>query len=130
MAERPGTCKEAYVSTTESTDPDPSPGANTDWTAVQSGADFQQLRSRLRRFVFPVTIGFLAWYLLYVLLASYAPAFMATKVFGNVNIGLIFGLLQFVSTFAITIVYVRYADRQLDPLASKIRDEVEGGAAR
>lgn len=118
------------MSTTESTDPDPGPGASPDWAAVQSGADFQQLRSRLRRFVFPVTIGFLVWYLLYVLLASYAPAFMATKVFGNINIGLLFGLLQFVSTFAITIAYVRYADRQLDPLASKIRDEVEGGGTR
>ena len=115
------------MSTTET--PDPPQGA-TDWTAVQSSPDFQQLRKRLRGFVFPVTAGFLAWYLLYVLLASYAPDFMATKVVGNINIGLIFGLLQFVSTFAITIVYVRFADRKLDPLAEKIRGEVEGGVAR
>lgn len=117
------------MSTTESTEPAPGSGA-TDWTAVQAGADFQQLRKRLRGFVFPVTAGFLAWYLLYVLLASFAPDFMATKVLGNINIGLIFGLLQFVSTFAITVVYVRFADRKLDPLAEKIRNEVEGGTAR
>ncbi|MDN5915762.1 MAG: DUF485 domain-containing protein [Pseudonocardia sp.] len=97
---------------------------------MQAGTDFQQLRSRLRGFVFPVTAAFLAWYLLYVLLASFAPGFMATKVLGNINIGLIFGLLQFVSTFAITIAYVRFADRKLDPLAEKIRDEVEGGGTR
>ena len=115
--------------TTESTQGDPAGGA-TDWTAVQASTDFQELRSRLRRFVFPVTALFLAWYLLYVLMASYAPEFMATKVFGNVNIGLLFGLLQFVSTFAITIAYVRFADRRLDPLASKIRDEVETGESR
>lgn len=115
------------MSTTESTDP---PSGATDWTAVQSSPDFQQLRKRLRGFVFPVTAGFLAWYLLYVLLASYAPEFMATKVLGNINIGLIFGLLQFVSTFAITIAYVRFADRKLDPLAEKIRGQVEGGKAR
>ena len=42
---------------------------------------------------------FLAWYLLYVLLADYAHDFMSTKVVGNINIGLILGLLQFVSTF-------------------------------
>lgn len=101
------------------------PGA-PDWTAVQAGPDFQELRKRLRGFVFPVTAGFLAWYLLYVLLASFATDFMATPVLGNINIGLILGLLQFVSTFAITVAYVRFADRKLDPLSSKIRDEIEG----
>jgi uncharacterized membrane protein (DUF485 family) len=120
------------VSTTESEQsaggPPPGGGGGTDWTAVQASPDFQELRSRLRKFVFPVTVGFLAWYLLYVLLASYAPAFMATKVLGNINVGLIFGLLQFVSTFVITILYVRFADRRLDPLSSKIREEIEGGS--
>jgi uncharacterized membrane protein (DUF485 family) len=119
------------LSTTESEEsvggPPPGGGGGTDWTAVQSSSDFQELRSRLRRFVFPVTIGFLAWYLLYVLMASYAPSFMAVKVLGNINVGLVFGLLQFVSTFVITILYVRFADRRLDPLSSKIRDEIEGG---
>ena len=65
---------------------------------------------------------------MYVLLASYAPAFMAIKVFGNINVGLIFGLLQFVSTFVITTLYVRYANRHLDPAAEKIREQIEGAA--
>jgi uncharacterized membrane protein (DUF485 family) len=60
-----------------------------------------------------------------VLLASYAPGFMAIKVFGNINVGLIIGLLQFVSTFAITTIYVRYADKHLDPAAEKIRQQIE-----
>jgi uncharacterized membrane protein (DUF485 family) len=73
---------------------------------------------------------FLAWYLLYVLLASYAPAFMAIKLFGNINVGLVFGLLQFVSTFAITFLYVRFADRKLDPLAAQLRSDIEGRTNR
>ena len=83
------------------------------------------LRHRLRKFVFPMSGLFLGWYLLYVLLADYAHGFMATKVFGNINVGLIFGLLQFVSTFVITTLYVRHANRNLDPLAEKLRDEIE-----
>ncbi|MFP5023208.1 DUF485 domain-containing protein [Pseudonocardia phyllosphaerae] len=94
---------------------------------MQSGADFQRLRKLLRGFVFPVTAAFLVWYLLYVVLASFAPGLMATPVLGNINLGLIFGLLQFVTTFAITVAYVRFAGNTLDPLSSKIRDEVEGG---
>lgn len=119
------------MSTTESDERDGSepPGA-PDWAAAQASPDFQELRRRLRGFVFPVTAGFLAWYLLYVVLASFAPGFMATPVLGNINIGLILGLLQFVSTFAITVVYIRFADNTLDPLSSKVRAEIEGGESR
>jgi uncharacterized membrane protein (DUF485 family) len=96
------------------------------WEEAHNSAEFQQLRTRLRRFVFPMTALFLLWYLLYVLLADYAHGFMSTKVVGNINIGLIFGLLQFVSTFVITGLYVRYANRQLDPIAEKIREDLDG----
>jgi uncharacterized membrane protein (DUF485 family) len=104
----------------------PSPSEAQDWEAVQAEPEFQELRRRLRSFVFPVTGLFLAWYLLYVLMASYAPSFMAIKLVGNINVGLVFGLLQFVSTFAITAVYIRYADRKLDPLAEDLRNQIEG----
>jgi uncharacterized membrane protein (DUF485 family) len=103
-------------------------GRPTDpWTAAHASAEFATLRMRLRGFVFPMTAFFLAWYFLYVLLAAFAPHFMAIKVAGNVNLGLIIGLLQFVSTFAITTIYVRFAGRYLDPVSSRIRERVEGG---
>jgi uncharacterized membrane protein (DUF485 family) len=54
---------------------------------------------------------------------------MNTKVVGNFNIGIIFGLLQFVSTFAITMWYVRWADREFDPTADALRERIEGGDA-
>jgi uncharacterized membrane protein (DUF485 family) len=98
----------------------------TVYEEMQSSPEFVELRRKLRRFVFPMSAAFLVWYLLYVLLASYAPGFMAIPVFGNINIGLIVGLLQFVSTFVITTVYVRYANRHLDPAAEKLREQIEG----
>src|ERR1700710_1186438 len=100
--------------------------AETDWEQIQSSPEFARLRKRLRKFVFPVSALFLLWYLLYVVLADYAHGFMATKVAGNITIGLIFGLLQFVSTFVITGLYVRYANRNLDPISDKIRGDIEG----
>ncbi|WP_067566850.1 DUF485 domain-containing protein [Nocardia acidivorans] len=101
-------------------------GPGPDWPQVYDSPEFQRLRRRFRLFVFPMTVLFLAWYALYVLLADYAHAFMATRVAGNITLGLILGLLQFLSTFVITGLYVRYADRQLDPIADDIRAEVEG----
>ncbi len=108
------------------TDQDLGSDPESDWEKVQSGPEFTELRRRLRVFGFPVSALFLLWYLLYVLLADYATGFMGTKLFGNITVGLVFGLLQFVSTFVITGLYVRYANRKLDPLADKIRHEVEG----
>jgi uncharacterized membrane protein (DUF485 family) len=99
------------------------------WAAAQSSPEFTTLRRRLRNFVFPVSALFLAWYLVYVLLADYAHGFMSIKLVGNINIGLVLGLLQFVSTFAITTWYVRYANRQLDPVAEGIRESIEGNTA-
>ena len=92
---------------------------------VQASPEFAQLRAGLRRFVFPMSAAFMLWYLAYVLLASYAPDVMAIPVLGNINLGLVIGLLQFVSTFVITGMYVRYADRRLDPAAARIRDRME-----
>jgi uncharacterized membrane protein (DUF485 family) len=94
--------------------------------AAQASPEFQELRSKLRRFVFPMTAFFLLWYGLYVVLGAFAHDFMATKVFGNVNVGLLLGLGQFVTTFVITGIYVRFANRELDPRAAALRAELEG----
>lgn len=103
-------------------------GPGDNWQQVQASPEFAQLRRRLRTFVFPMTVLFLLWYLVYVLLADYAHGFMSVKLIGNFNVGLLIGLLQFVSTFLITWLYVRYANRKLDPVADKLRADIEGGA--
>jgi uncharacterized membrane protein (DUF485 family) len=123
---------------TESRPSDPAAPAGTapphtpsaeEFATVQASPQFQELRSRLRRFVFPMTALFLVWYLSYVLLGAYAHDFMALEVFGNINVGLLLGLGQFVSTFVITALYVRFANRELDPRATNIRNYLEGGQA-
>jgi uncharacterized membrane protein (DUF485 family) len=96
--------------------------------AVQAQPELAELRRRLRAFVYPMTVAFLAWYLLYVLCSAFARGFMAHKLIGNVNVGLVFGLLQFLSTFGIAYAYSRYASRRLDPLADRLRQQVDGGA--
>jgi uncharacterized membrane protein (DUF485 family) len=99
------------------------------YVAVQDSPEFGALRKAFRGFVFPVTVAFLAWYGLYVVLSAYARGFMSTKVVGHINVALVFGLLQFLSTFLIAWWYTRWADRRFDPRADRIRAEVEGGDA-
>ncbi len=104
----------------------PDVGGQTVYQQVQASEDFQDLRRKFRGFVFPATAFFVIWYFLYVFLAAFAPGFMSIKVIGLVNVGLIFGLLQFVTTFGITIMYVRWANKVFDPRAQAIRARVEG----
>ncbi|OBF14506.1 DUF485 domain-containing protein [Mycobacterium sp. ACS4331] len=109
------------------TDSPPAP-TGAQFLETQASPEFQELRTRLRRFVFPMTVFFLLWYALYVALGAFAHDFMAIRVFGNVNLGLLIGLGQFLTTFVITGLYVRFANRELDPRAEAIRAELEGDA--
>ncbi|QDY11271.1 DUF485 domain-containing protein [Micromonospora sp. HM134] len=110
---------------TDTPTPAPADSAAERYLAVQRSDEFVGLRRALRSFVFPMTVAFFLWYALYVILSAYARDFMGTKLFGsNINVALIFGLLQFVSTFLIAWLYSRYADRKLDPTADRIRAEI------
>ena len=97
------------------------------YVAVQASPEFVALRKTLRGFIFPMTIAFFLWYALYVILSAYARDFMGTVLFGNINVALVFGLLQFVTTFLIAWLYARFADRKLDAIADAIKADVEGG---
>ncbi len=98
-----------------------------DFAAAQRSQAFQKLRKNQRSFILPMTVIFLVWYFLYAILAIYAPGFMAQKIMGNINIGVVMGLLQFASTFLITGLYVRFANRTLDPQAAALRHDLESG---
>ncbi|MGW2639688.1 DUF485 domain-containing protein [Streptomyces sp. NPDC001348] len=99
-----------------------------EFVAVQESAEFGELRRSYRSFAFPLTVAFIAWYLLYVLLSNYAGDFMGTKVAGNVNVALVLGLAQFLTTFLIAWWYARRAAAHLDPKAEAIKSRMEGGA--
>jgi uncharacterized membrane protein (DUF485 family) len=99
-----------------------------EFTEVQDSPEFAELRSSHRSFAFPLTVGFIAWYLLYVLLSNYAGDFMGTKLLGNVNVALALGIAQFLTTFLIAYWYARHAATKLDPKAAAIKSRMEGDA--
>ena len=73
-----------------------------------------------RSFVVPATIFFLAYYMAFILLAGYAPDFMASSVYEGLTVGYCLALTQFVMVFALGIMYLRKSDREYDPLAAKV----------
>jgi uncharacterized membrane protein (DUF485 family) len=98
-------------------------GANVDYLAIQRSPEFTTLRSRFRGFAFPMTLLFVVWYLVYVVLAAYAHDFMSKKVYGEINVAIVMGILQFVSTALITIAYLRFAKRRFDPQVEAVRQQ-------
>ena len=90
-------------------------------------AEFAELRRRYRGFVLPATVAFLTWYLLYVILSNWAGDLMSTQVVGNVNVALVFGLLQFLTTFGLAWYYARFSAAKLDPLARQLENDYRKG---
>ncbi|MEU3624691.1 hypothetical protein BS329_00200 [Amycolatopsis coloradensis] len=105
----------------------PPRGTGPDFDRIQHGKEFVALRRTFRRFVFPMSLLFFTWYMTFVLLAAYAHDFMSRKVIGEVNVGILLGLGQFASTVLITIAYLRFANKRLDPKVERLRASVGAG---
>jgi uncharacterized membrane protein (DUF485 family) len=96
-------------------------GASDVYLEVQRSAAFQEVRSRYRRFVIPGVAVFFGWYVAYVVTATTAPELMARPVAGAVNVAMLAGLGQFLTTFLFTWAYARHARLRRDRPALDLR---------
>ncbi|MFD1658635.1 DUF485 domain-containing protein [Streptomyces caeni] len=92
---------------------------------VQRSAAFQEVRSRYRRFVIPGLAAFLTWYVAYLVTAQTAHGLMARPVAGAVNVAMLAGLGQFLTTFLFTWAYARHARLRRDRAALDLRWNTE-----
>lgn len=93
---------------------------------MQSDPKFLDLKKTFRSFTFPMSIAFFLWYILYVVFATYAGDIMGHTLWGHINVGMILGFLQFLTTFLITWFYVNFANKKIEPRAAEIRQVMEG----
>lgn len=116
--------------TSDAADPGARPGGAL-YDELHATPEFAELKRRFINFVLPATIVFMAWYLLYVVMSNWATGFMDTVIVGHINVALVFGLLQFVSTFLIAWLYGRHMNKNVDPIAKALleryNDAAEGG---
>jgi uncharacterized membrane protein (DUF485 family) len=97
-----------------------------DWEAVERSEPFQELVRRRRSFVLPGTAFFLLWYLAFIILAGYAPDFMARSVYEGLTVGYVLALTQFLMVWGLGIAYLRRADRVFEPLEQKAVEHALG----
>ncbi len=119
--DKDGTGGAAHLDAPAAAGRDPEPRAADIYLEVHRSEAFREVRRRYRRFVAPAALAFLLWYLAYVVAATTAPGLMARPVAGAVNVAMVAGLGQFLTTFLLTWAYARHARLRRDRAALDLR---------
>jgi uncharacterized membrane protein (DUF485 family) len=93
--------------------------ATTNWAAIDSDPRFQDLHRRKTRFLWGLMAFSFIYYFLLPIGAGYFPGLYNVKVWGPINVGLLFALSQFIVAWGIAYYYARRAS-QFDQMAEKI----------
>jgi len=100
-------------------------GSNIDWNAVIADPRFQALHRRKQSFLTGLMIFSVVFYFLLPIGAAYFQELYKVKIWGVVNFGLLFALLQFVVAWGVAIYYSRVANRDFDRMAREIAADYE-----
>jgi uncharacterized membrane protein (DUF485 family) len=93
-----------------------------EWDRIANSQKFKDLMATKKMFIVPAFIFFVLYYFALPALVGYAPNFMATKVWGYVNIAYLFALSQFFVAWIIAGLYVKAAN-DFDRLSKDIIDD-------
>jgi uncharacterized membrane protein (DUF485 family) len=96
------------------------PAPRIDWEGIEGSPEFRELVAKRRSFVVPATIFFLSYYMAFILLAGYAPDFMAESVYEGLTVGYCLALTQFAMVLVLGIMYLHKANHDYDPLADRV----------
>lgn len=96
------------------------------WAAIDADPRFQNLHRRKSRFLWGLMIASVVYYFALPIGAGYFQELFRLKVWGPINVGLLFALSQFVVAWFIAFVYERRANREFDALAAEIVAEAGG----
>ncbi len=103
--------------------------SNIDFEMIEQTEEFKELKRRKYRFIFPVPILFIVYYLLFIVMSAYQQDLMAKFVFGNLTFGYLFGISYYLVIWILAFVYVfkaRQYDRLVEEIKTKYTDVGEG----
>lgn len=96
-----------------------------DWNAVIADPRFQALHRKKQGFLTGLMVFSVAFYFLLPIGAAYFQDLYKVKVWGVVNVGLLFALSEFVVAWGIAFYYSRRAGSVFDRLAREIAADYE-----
>jgi uncharacterized membrane protein (DUF485 family) len=95
------------------------------WSGIAADPRFQALHKKKQSFLAGLMIFSVAYYFLLPIGAAYFPALFNVKVWGPINIGLLFALSEFVVAWGIAFYYSKRANNEFDAMARELTAEFE-----
>jgi uncharacterized membrane protein (DUF485 family) len=90
------------------------------WAAIDSDPRFQALHRKKTTFLWGLMIFSVIYYFLLPIGAAYYQDLFKIKVWGVVNVGILFALSEFVVAWTIAYVYSKKANAEFDTMAQEI----------
>jgi uncharacterized membrane protein (DUF485 family) len=94
-----------------------------DWDAIIRDPRFQSLHKRKSAFLYGLMAFAVVYYFLLPIGAAYFQDLFKIRVWGVINVGLLFAFSQFVMAWAIAVIYSRKASRDFDVMAAELSAE-------
>lgn len=90
------------------------------WAAIDADPRFQALHRKKTTFLWGLMIFSTIYYFLLPIGAAYYQDLFKVKVWGVVNVGILFALSEFIVAWTIAFVYSKKANAQFDAMAQEI----------
>lgn len=106
--------------------------AQLNWAAIDSDPRFQELHRKKTTFLWTLMVFSMVYYFLLPIGAAYAPGLFKIKVWGPINVGLLFALSEFVVAWGLAWYYAKRANREFDAEAQALIKDASkiGGRAK
>ncbi len=99
--------------------------AKMDWNAIVADPRFQALHRKKTAFLWGLMVFSVVYYFLLPIGAAYFQDLFRIKVFGPVNVGILFALSEFVVAWGIAFYYAYRANAEFDTAAAEIARDAE-----
>ncbi|OIP49025.1 MAG: hypothetical protein COX17_05450 [Deltaproteobacteria bacterium CG23_combo_of_CG06-09_8_20_14_all_60_8] len=90
------------------------------WAAIDNDPEFQELHRKKTRFLWTLMVISMIYYFMLPIMAAYFPELFKIKVWGPMNVGLLFALSEFAVAGAIAVIYAQRANQEFDTMAREI----------
>ena len=94
--------------------------SQVDWKAIDSRPEFQELHRKKMGFLWGLMIFSMVYYFLLPIGAGYFQDLYKIKVWGPVNVGIVFALSEFIVAWSIAGIYAVRANKEFDAMAAEI----------
>jgi uncharacterized membrane protein (DUF485 family) len=96
-----------------------------DWKAIVADPRFQALHRKKTVFLWGLMIFSVVFYFLLPIGAAYFQDLFKIKVYGPVNVGILFAMSEFIVAWGIAFIYAQKANTEFDTAAAEIVRDAE-----